>query len=128
MTRGWSSDMTNRLVEYLDAGMTRGAAADLLNVTRNAAIGKAYRMGYDKNYVVAKRKAFLAELDALRTAGLLCRIRSNNNCEAPVRHRLSSSPTQCSSSGCSNTRLPGYLHGLCSTCNTERLTLERKAS
>ena len=54
----------------------------------------------------------------------LCKIR-NNGCRPAVVVRIHS--TKCKSPECSNTRLPGYLHGLCSKCNTTRLNQRRSA-
>ena len=126
----WSADKTALLVEYLNQGLTRGAAAQLLGVTRNAAIGRAYRIGYrneDAEAAANARRAHSKKLSHLYDEAIMCRMK-NNGCRPARVLRQQNMATKCRTPSCSNTRLPGYLHGLCSKCNTERLALERKSA
>ena len=122
----WTPEMTTQLVSYLDQGLSRGTAAARLGVTRNAAIGRAWRIGYrtwDSNIYRAKQ---LAELSRLHDQGVICRMK-NNGCRPPPVLRKQNLATKCRTATCTNNRLPGYPHGLCSTCNTERLNQRRDA-
>ncbi len=120
----WTEQRTHQLITYLDNGMTRTRAAELLGITRNAAIGRAWRIGYKKTGCKYKFRQRKAALQALIDEAMLCKIR-NNGCRPAVVVRNHS--TKCKSPECSNTRLPGYLHGLCSQCNTTRLNQRRRA-
>ena len=123
----WTNKRTQRLIELLDEGLSRGAAAKILGVTRNAVIGKAHRIGYVKGVQSRKLKAdMLKKIDQLYQSGLLCKIR-NNNCPAPPVIRRDNT-SKCATDDCNNTRLPGYMHGLCSVCNHKRLTMAKEAA
>lgn len=123
----WTDEMTQRLVELLDQGLSRSAAAEILGVTRNAAIGRAYRIGYTRGgHVTKQRGNMLKAIDQLYQSAMLCKIQ-NNNCPAPpvIRHHNTS---KCATHDCNNTRLPGYMHGLCNICNHKRLTMAKEAA
>ena len=127
----WTTEMTDQLVKLLDQGMSRGKAAKILGVTRNAAIGRAYRIGYQsaegrKRRARQLQQQFLARLTKTYDEAVLCRIQ-NNNCPAPPVV-IQNASTKCKTERCNNTRLPGYRHGLCNVCNRKRLAMEREAA
>lgn len=104
----WTEPRIEWLRALIETGRTSGEAARIIGCTRNAAIGKAYRLGLlyrrvippaDKAFLIVQQKRFRAMGWRLNLA---CRALASIKPTAPWRH-----PNLCREWTCRNTKQPG---------------------
>lgn len=120
----WTEARIQRLTELLEAGCSSGAAARVLDCTRNAVIGKAYRLNLnfqsqhqprptEAAWLIVQQKRFRAmgwRLDRAMQVLALPKLPGPRN------------PKLCSDPSCRNTKQPGW--DFCASC----LTPKRRAA
>lgn len=113
----WSREDDQKLVDFIRAGWSCRQMAEYFERPRNAVIGRIFRHSL-------REKAVQDEKEEVEAAA---RELAERKAAAAAAERLAQEKryetfgSVCAAPGCLNNRLPGYLHGLCSKHNAERL-------
>ena len=113
----WTNEDDQKLVDFIRAGWSCRQMAEYFERPRNGVIGRIFRHNL-------REKALQ---DEKADAEAVAREEAERKASASAAERFAeekryeSFGSTCAMPGCSNNRLPGYLHGLCSKHNAERL-------
>jgi len=113
----WSPEDDEKLVDFIKAGWSCRQMAEYFDRERNAVIGRIFRQNLREKAKEEERED--AEASAKKTAEQKAAAAAAERLAQEKRYETFGSI--CAAPGCLNNRLPGYLHGLCSKHNAERL-------
>jgi hypothetical protein len=119
----WTEEDDLRLIEFIQAGWTCRRMGEHFGRDRNAVIGRIFRQNLRERAFADDRLAAEAEAQRRYDEQRLAVLREVERREKEKSYATLG--TRCATPGCMNNRLRGYVHGLCSTHNAERLAAER---